>query len=68
MALYWLLKVNNMNRLIESPALREQEAKSEEIQIVCSNCGEVFRTTYGETKRFNYCPVCGAKMEKNNEI
>lgn len=38
--------------------------------IECSVCGEVFNILSNETKRFDYCPNCGAKMEaeeKGNE-
>ena len=30
--------------------------------IECSVCGEVFNILSNETKRFDYCPHCGAKM------
>ena len=32
--------------------------------IVCSKCGADFCTMINETKRFNYCPNCGAYMNK----
>lgn len=31
--------------------------------IECSVCGEAFNIINNETKRFNYCPHCGAKMD-----
>lgn len=33
------------------------------ITHTCSNCNEKFEDV-GETQAANYCPICGAKMEK----
>lgn len=35
--------------------------------VVCSVCGEDFCTIYLETERFNYCPNCGCRMDKDGE-
>jgi hypothetical protein len=32
--------------------------------IVCSVCGEAFNVMDNDTYRFDYCPHCGARMDK----
>lgn len=61
-----------LNKIETAPTVEERkvgkwiEKLKEEYQTfcecVCSNCGVVEYFNNG-WKRFNYCPVCGAKME-----
>lgn len=34
--------------------------------IVCSKCHSVWNIIDNDTERFDYCPACGAKMDKED--
>lgn len=34
------------------------------VNMTCLNCGEHFSADYNDTNKYNYCPNCNAKMDK----
>lgn len=35
---------------------------------ICSNCGRSFHTKVPYFSEFNYCPTCGAQMDKGGNV
>lgn len=51
-------------RWIEYPSCLRYVGAYSEDHIVCSNCKSVWSIIDNDTERFDYCPACGAKMDK----
>lgn len=52
-------------RWIEYPLCLGYVGAYSDDHIVCSNCKSVWSIIDNETERFDCCPHCGAKMDKN---
>lgn len=48
---------------IEYPLCLGYVGAYSEDHIVCSSCKSVWSIIDNDTERFDYCPVCGAKMD-----
>ena len=53
-------------RWIEYPLCLGYVGAYSEDHIVCSNCKSVWSIIDNDTERFDYCPACGAKMDKED--
>lgn len=53
-------------RWIEYPLCLGYVGAYSEDHIVCSNCKSVWSIIDNDTERFDYCPACGAKMNKED--